>query len=160
MEGQKPLLLGLLVGVASDLRPPGLRLAQSGGPTARVSVLPFLPEDIRRSSFRNVVILLKYRRRIKSKNPVLQIIQHHRQNPSDLSRYFSFAPTVSEGHITSTNEFVGGFIRPVHFSEHSPTYRMCGVLTRSLNTPTTSYLDVYIQRLTKHHTNSKLGLVL
>jgi hypothetical protein len=25
---------------------PGLRLAQPGGPTARVSVLPFLPEDI------------------------------------------------------------------------------------------------------------------
>jgi hypothetical protein len=32
------------------------------GPTARVSALLLLPEDGRRSSFRNVVILLKYRR--------------------------------------------------------------------------------------------------
>jgi hypothetical protein len=38
---------------------PGLRLAQSGGPTARVSCPSFLPEAGRRSSFRNV-ILLKY----------------------------------------------------------------------------------------------------
>jgi hypothetical protein len=46
----------------SDLDPgPDLRLAQPGGPTAKVSVLPFLPEDGRRSSFRNVVTLLKYR---------------------------------------------------------------------------------------------------
>jgi hypothetical protein len=30
---------------------PGLMLAQPGDPTARVSVLPFLPEDGRRSSF-------------------------------------------------------------------------------------------------------------
>jgi hypothetical protein len=52
---------------------PGLRLAQPGGPTARVSVFPFfLPEDGRRSSFRNV-ILLKYRRWTKSKEPLLQI---------------------------------------------------------------------------------------
>jgi hypothetical protein len=51
-----------------DLLPPGLRLAQPGGPTSRVSALPFLPEDGRRSSFRNVVILLKYRRLTKSKN--------------------------------------------------------------------------------------------
>jgi hypothetical protein len=35
--------------------------AQPGGPTARFAVLPFLPEDGRRSSFRNI-ILLKYRR--------------------------------------------------------------------------------------------------
>jgi hypothetical protein len=36
---------------------PGVRLAQPGGPTARVSVLPsFLPEDGGRSSFRNVMI--------------------------------------------------------------------------------------------------------
>jgi hypothetical protein len=52
-----------------DLLPssgPGLRLAQPGGPTARVSVLSFLPEDGRRSSFRNV-ILLKYRQWTKSK---------------------------------------------------------------------------------------------
>jgi hypothetical protein len=41
---------------ASDLRP-GLRLAQPGGPTARVSVLPILLEDGRRSSFRNVILL-------------------------------------------------------------------------------------------------------
>jgi hypothetical protein len=52
---------------------PGLRLAQPGGPTARVSVLPFLPEDGRRSSFRNVVILLRYRRWTKSKKPLLHI---------------------------------------------------------------------------------------
>jgi hypothetical protein len=45
-----------------------IELAQPGGPTARVFVLPFLPEDGRRSSFRNVVILLKYRRWTKSKN--------------------------------------------------------------------------------------------
>jgi hypothetical protein len=51
----------------------GLRLAQPGGPIARVSVLPFLPEDGRRSSFRKVVILLKYRRWKKSKKPRLQI---------------------------------------------------------------------------------------
>jgi hypothetical protein len=38
----------------------------------RVPVLPFLPEDGRRSSFRNVVILLKYRRWAKSKKTVLQ----------------------------------------------------------------------------------------
>jgi hypothetical protein len=44
---------------------PGLRLAQPGGPTARVFVLPFSPEDGRRSSFKNVVILLKYRPRTK-----------------------------------------------------------------------------------------------
>jgi hypothetical protein len=45
----------------STLRPgPGLRLAEPGGPTAMVSVLPFLPEDGRRSSFRNVVILLTF----------------------------------------------------------------------------------------------------
>jgi hypothetical protein len=43
-----------------------LRLAQPGGPTARVSILPFLPEDGRRSSFRNV-ILLEYRSSTKSK---------------------------------------------------------------------------------------------
>jgi hypothetical protein len=50
-------------------------LAQPGGPTARVFVLPFfLPEDGRRSSFRNVVILLKYRRWTESKEPLLQII--------------------------------------------------------------------------------------
>jgi hypothetical protein len=46
----------------------GLRLAQPGGPAATVSVLNILPEDGRRSSFRNVVILLKYRRWTKSKN--------------------------------------------------------------------------------------------
>jgi hypothetical protein len=55
---------------------------QPEGPTARVSVLPFLPEDGRRSSFQNV-ILLKYRRWTKSKKPLLQIITHHCQNPSD-----------------------------------------------------------------------------
>jgi hypothetical protein len=49
----------------------GPRLAQPGGPTARVSVLPFLPEDGRRSSFRNV-ILLKYRRWTVSKKTPLQ----------------------------------------------------------------------------------------
>jgi hypothetical protein len=48
-------------------RPPGLRLAQPGGPTARVSVLFLLTEDGKRSSFRNVVILSKYRRWTKSK---------------------------------------------------------------------------------------------
>jgi hypothetical protein len=42
-----------------------------------------LPEDGRRSSFRNVVILLKYGRWAKSKKPLLQIITHHRQNPLD-----------------------------------------------------------------------------
>jgi hypothetical protein len=50
-----------------------MRLAQPGGPTARVPVLPFLPEDGRRSSFRNVVILLKYRRWTKSKKQLLRI---------------------------------------------------------------------------------------
>jgi hypothetical protein len=45
---------------------PGLRLAQPGGPTAMVSVLPISPEDGRRSIVRNV-ILLKYRRWTKSK---------------------------------------------------------------------------------------------
>jgi hypothetical protein len=44
-------------------------------------VLPFLPEDGRISSFRNVVILLKYRRWAKSKKPLLQVMTHHRQNP-------------------------------------------------------------------------------
>jgi hypothetical protein len=39
----------------------GLRLAQPGDATARVSVINFLPEDGRRSSFQNVAILLKYR---------------------------------------------------------------------------------------------------
>jgi hypothetical protein len=53
---------------------PGLRLAQPGGPAARVSVILFLPEDGRRSSFRNVVILLKYRQWTKSKKTLLQII--------------------------------------------------------------------------------------
>jgi hypothetical protein len=42
------------------------------GPTARVSVLPFLPEDGRISRFRNVVIVLKYIRWTKSKKPLLQ----------------------------------------------------------------------------------------
>jgi hypothetical protein len=48
----------LAVELASNLesRSPGLRLAQPGGPTARVSVLPFVPEDGRSPSFRNVVI--------------------------------------------------------------------------------------------------------
>jgi hypothetical protein len=50
-------------------------VAQPGGPTARVSVLPFLPEDGRRSSFRNVIILLKYRRWTKSNKQLLQITQ-------------------------------------------------------------------------------------
>jgi hypothetical protein len=36
---------------------PGLRPAQPEGPTARISVLSFLPEDGRRSSFRNVVFI-------------------------------------------------------------------------------------------------------
>jgi hypothetical protein len=52
-----------------------LKLSRSEGPggsTARVYVLPFLPEDGRRSSFRNV-ILLKYRRWIKSKRTLLRI---------------------------------------------------------------------------------------
>jgi hypothetical protein len=44
---------------------------------------PFLPEDWRRSSFRNVVILLRYRRWTMSKKALLQIITHHRQNPLD-----------------------------------------------------------------------------
>jgi hypothetical protein len=57
--------------LATDLDP-GLRLAQPGGPTARVSVFPFLPEDGRRFSFRNVEILLEYRRWIKSKRTLLQ----------------------------------------------------------------------------------------
>jgi hypothetical protein len=61
----------------------GLRLAQPGSPTARVSVHPFLPEDGRRSSFQNVVILFKYRRWTKSKKLLLQIITHHHQNPLD-----------------------------------------------------------------------------
>jgi hypothetical protein len=52
---------------------PGLRLAQPGGPTDRVFVLPFLPEDGRISSFRNV-ILFKYRRWTKPKKPLSQII--------------------------------------------------------------------------------------
>jgi hypothetical protein len=60
-------------GGPNSLRP-GLRLAHPGGPTAMVSVLPFLPEDIERSSFWNVVILLKYRWWTKSKKkPLLQI---------------------------------------------------------------------------------------
>jgi hypothetical protein len=50
-----------------------MRLAQPGGSIAKVSVLPFLPEDGRRSSFRNVVILLKYRRWTMSKKPLSQI---------------------------------------------------------------------------------------
>jgi hypothetical protein len=45
MEGQKPYLLGPLVELAS------------AGPTARFSVLPLLPEDGRRSSFRNVILM-------------------------------------------------------------------------------------------------------
>jgi hypothetical protein len=65
----------------------GLRLAQPGGTTARGSVLPFLPEDRRRSSFRSVVILLKYRWWTKSKKQLLQITTHHRQNPLDLIQY-------------------------------------------------------------------------
>jgi hypothetical protein len=69
-EGQKPQLLGPLVELASDLDQ-GLRLDHPGGLTARVSVLHFLPEDGRRSSFRNVVILLKYRRWTKSKKEKL-----------------------------------------------------------------------------------------
>jgi hypothetical protein len=64
---------------------PGLRLAQPGGPTARVSVLPFLPEDGRRSSFRNV-ILLKYRQLTKSKKTILQ----HSWCQSCLSQNSSF----------------------------------------------------------------------
>jgi hypothetical protein len=51
----------------------GLRLAQPGGPTARVSVLPFLHEEGRRSSFWNEVILLKYRRWTMSKKTLSQI---------------------------------------------------------------------------------------
>jgi hypothetical protein len=74
------------VELASDLDSPGLRLAQPGGRTARVSVLSFLPEDGRRSSFRNVVILLKYRRWTKSKKTILQIIKQLRQNPSDFNK--------------------------------------------------------------------------
>jgi hypothetical protein len=53
--------------VEASILPPRLRLTQPVGPTARVSVLSFLPEDGRSSSFRNVVILLKYRRWRKSK---------------------------------------------------------------------------------------------
>jgi hypothetical protein len=64
---------------------PGLRLAQPGVPTARISVLSILPEDGRRSSFRNVVILLKYRRWTKSKKPLLHIITRHRQNSLDFN---------------------------------------------------------------------------
>jgi hypothetical protein len=45
-----------------------------GGPKARVSVLPFLPEDGRRSSFRNYVILLKYRRWTESKKTTFHIL--------------------------------------------------------------------------------------
>jgi hypothetical protein len=59
--------------------PPGWASLRPG--PGRVSVLPFLPEDGRRFSFRNV-ILLKYRRRAESKKLLLQIITHHRQNPS------------------------------------------------------------------------------
>jgi hypothetical protein len=54
---------------------PGLRLAEPGGWTTRVSVLSFLPEDGRRSSFRNVVILLKYRRWTKSKKKIYRFLQ-------------------------------------------------------------------------------------
>jgi hypothetical protein len=53
---------------------PDLRLAQPGGPTTRISVLSFFPEDGRRSSFRNV-ILFKFRRWTKSKKTILQILQ-------------------------------------------------------------------------------------
>jgi hypothetical protein len=52
----------------------GLTLAQPWDPAARVSVLPILLEDGRRSSLRNVTkFLLKYRRWTKSKKPLLQI---------------------------------------------------------------------------------------
>jgi hypothetical protein len=54
----------------------GIKLAQPEGPAARVSVPHFLPEDGRRCSFRNVVILLKYRRWTKPKKTLLQIIRH------------------------------------------------------------------------------------
>jgi hypothetical protein len=68
-EGQKPQLLGPLVELAPDLDSfnidePG---AINGG----------------QQSFRNVVILLKYRRWTKSKKQLLQIITYHRQNLLD-----------------------------------------------------------------------------
>jgi hypothetical protein len=66
---------------SSDKKGRAKTLAVGSPGSARVFVLPFLPEDGRRSSFRNAVILLKYRRLTKSKNPLLQIITHHRQNP-------------------------------------------------------------------------------
>jgi hypothetical protein len=69
-------------------RSPGLRLAEPGGPTARVFVLPFSSEDGRRSSFRNI-ILLKYRRWIMSKKMLLQIITHHHQNPLDIINFIT-----------------------------------------------------------------------
>jgi hypothetical protein len=43
-------------------------LSEFSEPVIHISFLSFIPEDGRRSSFRNVVILLKYRRWTKSKN--------------------------------------------------------------------------------------------
>jgi hypothetical protein len=77
---------------------PGLRLAQPGGPTARVSVLlPFYLKTEAEFSFRKVVILLKYRRWTMSKKTLLQIITHHCQNPLDFIQWSA---------ITSRNEGV------------------------------------------------------
>jgi hypothetical protein len=68
---------------------PGLRLAQPGAPTDRVSVLPILPEDGRRSSFRNV-ILLKYGRWTKSKKTLLQSIKRTWRWPHDGRNMFKW----------------------------------------------------------------------
>jgi hypothetical protein len=58
---------------------PGLRLAQPGDSTARVSGLSVL------QFFLNFKFLSEYRRWTKSKKQLLQIITHHRQNPLDFT---------------------------------------------------------------------------
>jgi hypothetical protein len=68
---------------------PGLRLAQPGGPTLKVSVLPFLTEDGRRSSFRNVDILLKYRRWTMSKKTTITDYNAPSSEPFRLHLYHS-----------------------------------------------------------------------
>jgi hypothetical protein len=67
-----------------DRNPSWSEASSTRGPNNYGFCPSFLPEDGRRSSFRNVVILLKYRRWTKSKKQLLQIIMHHRQNPLDL----------------------------------------------------------------------------
>jgi hypothetical protein len=136
-----------------------LRVAQPGGPTARVSVLPTLPEDGRRSSFRNVVIVLKYRRWTVSKNTLSRVLSLFLTEHQSLSRkaqgrfmfnFDSWHEVVKSSilfYVNANTFYISGYNERLQL-KHRP-YSMRPLVYKETNIPSHTYcvwrnLDSYI----------------